>query len=290
MHNCRQTQTKLQRLTFGQLTMPSTENVTLTLYLVRHGECQGNVAQVALEPFADPLTDVGRAQAKLLGECLQDVEFTRAYASDYPRTFETAKIILEQSKATKVKTVNPEKRIRERDYTGLLGKRAADCIDMMMGMMRTGTKYLECQIPNSETTTQFEDRIINFLSELIQECKTSQNSEETVLAVAHGLTNQRLMILLNNRAQDFGIEKWTRNLFSEKLMRNTTFHKIVFEIPRIWSEISAHVAYPHSEKHVEGNTAKSVEKNVRDQDNYAFLDNADLIYAESETVHYCKPV
>ncbi|ODM92442.1 Fructose-2,6-bisphosphatase TIGAR [Orchesella cincta] len=270
--------------------MPSAENVTLTLYVVRHGECQGNVAQALLEPFSDPLTDVGRAQAELLGKCLQDVEFTRAYASDYPRTFETAKIILEQSKATKVKTIKPEKRIRERDYTGLIGTSAAHLVELMMGKMRDGLTYLECQMPDSETTTQLEDRIINFFSELISDCKASPNSEENVLAVSHGLTNQRLMILLNSRAQDFGIGQWTRNLFSERLMRNTTFHKIVFEIPRNGSEVSAHVAYPHFREHVEGNVASSVKKNVRDQDNYSFLENPDLDKAESETVHYCKPV
>ncbi|ODM86522.1 hypothetical protein Ocin01_20161 [Orchesella cincta] len=201
--------------------MRLTENVTLTLYLVRHGECKGNVEDAAIEPFSNSLTDVGRTQSN--------------------------------RKPPRSKIVKPDMRIRERDYTGFIGKTAADCIEVMMGMVRTGSKYLECQIPNSENTTQFEDRLISFLSEIIKECKTSQNSEENVLAVSHQFAIQRLMILLNNRAQDFGIGKWTHNLFSEKLMRNTTFHKIVFEIPRNGSEVTAHVAYPISE-----NTSKEM--------------------------------
>ncbi|CAL8110824.1 unnamed protein product [Orchesella dallaii] len=270
--------------------MPPTENVTLTLYVVRHGECHGNVTQIALEPFTDVLTDVGKAQATLLGKCLQDVEFTRAYASDYPRTTETGNLILEQSRVSKVKTAKPEPRIRERDYTGLYNQKAAECVRIMMDMMRNGTKYLDCEIPNSETVLQLEDRIISFLSELIQDCRASPNSVETVLAVSHGLTNQRLMVLLNNRAQDFGIGKWTRNLFSEKLMRNTTFHKIVFDIPKDGSEVSGHVAYPHYREHVNGNVTNSTDKKIRDEDNYTFLENPELEKAESETVHYCKPV
>jgi len=110
-----------------------------------------------------------------------------------------------------------------------------------------------------------------------------------VLAVAHGLTNQRTMVVLNNRAQECGIGKWTRNLYSEKVMRNTTFHKIVFEIPRDGSEVSGHVAYPHYREHVSGNPSSPVGKKVEDQDNYTFLENPELDKAESETTHFCKP-
>jgi len=53
-------------------------------------------------------------QAELLGKCLKGIRFTRAYASDYPRTFETAQIILRQNEVSEESLLQGEKRIRER--------------------------------------------------------------------------------------------------------------------------------------------------------------------------------
>lgn len=53
-------------------------------------------------------------QAQLLGKCLEKIPFTRAYASDYPRTFETAQIILRENEVSEESMLQGEKRIRER--------------------------------------------------------------------------------------------------------------------------------------------------------------------------------
>ncbi len=53
-------------------------------------------------------------KAELLGKCLAKIPFTRAYASDYPRTFETAQIILRQNEVSEESILQGEMRIRER--------------------------------------------------------------------------------------------------------------------------------------------------------------------------------
>ena len=53
-------------------------------------------------------------QAALLGEYLADETFTRAYASDYQRTTETAQIILSKSKNSSNLELKKDERLRER--------------------------------------------------------------------------------------------------------------------------------------------------------------------------------
>ena len=63
----------------------------MELYLVRHGESEGNAG---LDPLPDPvLTERGREQARLVGECLREVGITHLYGSAMRRGVETAHLI-----------------------------------------------------------------------------------------------------------------------------------------------------------------------------------------------------
>ncbi len=67
------------------------------IYLFRHGDVsyvdeQGN--RVA-DPAGVPLTDWGREQASLTGKALAKTPFDRAVSSSFPRSMETASLILE---------------------------------------------------------------------------------------------------------------------------------------------------------------------------------------------------
>ncbi|MDZ4382306.1 MAG: histidine phosphatase family protein [Parvibaculum sp.] len=67
------------------------------IYLFRHGDVsyvddKGN--RVA-DPTAVPLTDWGREQASLTGKALAKIPFDRAVSSSFPRSMETAGLILE---------------------------------------------------------------------------------------------------------------------------------------------------------------------------------------------------
>lgn len=60
------------------------------LYLVRHGQSEGNVVRTFHGQTDYPLTEQGRAQARLAGEKLRAVSFTRCCASDLVRAWDTA--------------------------------------------------------------------------------------------------------------------------------------------------------------------------------------------------------
>ena len=63
------------------------------VYLVRHGETAGNRLR-RYQPYDTPLTDEGRAQARLVAERLAGAgTFAALYTSDLARTLETAAVI-----------------------------------------------------------------------------------------------------------------------------------------------------------------------------------------------------
>ncbi|HZU76136.1 MAG TPA: histidine phosphatase family protein [Dehalococcoidia bacterium] len=85
--------------------------MTTTLYLVRHGETMGNRVR-RYQPYDTPLTDEGRAQARLVAARLaEEGPFAALYASDLTRTLETAAAIGEQLGLRLV----PDPRLRELD-------------------------------------------------------------------------------------------------------------------------------------------------------------------------------
>lgn len=65
------------------------------LYLVRHGQSDGNVRKTFHGQADYPLTELGRQQARQAAEKLREVSFTRCCASDMRRAWDTAVICLE---------------------------------------------------------------------------------------------------------------------------------------------------------------------------------------------------
>ena len=62
----------------------------MKLYLIRHGQSEGNRLQVFHGQFDYPLTAQGRQEALLCGEKLRDIPLTHCYASDLQRARDTA--------------------------------------------------------------------------------------------------------------------------------------------------------------------------------------------------------
>ncbi len=67
----------------------------MILYLVRHGQSEGNVKRYFHGQTDFPLTELGQQQAKQVAEKLKDAPFTRCCASDLQRAWNTALACLE---------------------------------------------------------------------------------------------------------------------------------------------------------------------------------------------------
>lgn len=70
------------------------------LYLVRHGQSEGNVLRTFHGQTDYPLTPRGREQARQSAQKLKHCTFTRCYASDLSRAWDTARACLEGRNVT----------------------------------------------------------------------------------------------------------------------------------------------------------------------------------------------
>ena len=72
--------------------MSNLDEALKTVYLVRHGQSEHNVAAIYQSQDVK-LSDVGREQARLIAERISDLQIDALISSPLPRTLETAQII-----------------------------------------------------------------------------------------------------------------------------------------------------------------------------------------------------
>ena len=139
--------------------------------MVRHGESEANVADCIND---DParivnLTPRGRAQAETASDSLRGVRFTHAYASEFPRTRQTAEILLRHHTCQ----LQIDERINER-RSGMDGLPVHDFI----AFIRPDPLRIKPQ--RGESFLEQMERIGSFLDEI-----AGRHLEGTVLAVSH---------------------------------------------------------------------------------------------------------
>jgi len=172
-------------------------NISHTIYLVRHGQCRGNISGETLPPEEDLITDHGKLQAAALGDHLKDVEFTVAYSSHYQRAVETAKGILDNCEKSCSSILKTDHRIKERELGEFVGTPAKEIIKILLKRMSEGIHYNQVEIPGGETIEEYVERQRTFLRDLLETLKTSEK-EETVLIVSHGLLMRRFLVAMSD--------------------------------------------------------------------------------------------
>jgi alpha-ribazole phosphatase len=143
----------------------------MKMFLVRHGESEGNVINCIND---DPtrivsLTERGRAQAEAAADRLRAIPFTLAYASEFPRAQQTARILLRHHD----RPLNIDARLNERrsGMDGLPVEVFNDLVrhDLLRTKPERGESFLE----------QME-RLRSFLNEI-----SGRHPDSMVLAVSH---------------------------------------------------------------------------------------------------------
>lgn len=143
----------------------------MKIFLVRHGESEANVADRIND---DPLrivniTERGRAQAEAAAERLRVVPFTHAYASEFPRARQTAKILLRHHDLP----LCIDRRLNER-RSGMDGLPVDAFNDLV------GTDPLRFKPERGESFLEQMERLRSFLDEI-----SARHAEGMVLAVSH---------------------------------------------------------------------------------------------------------
>jgi broad specificity phosphatase PhoE len=152
--------------------------MTSTLYLIRHGETDWNRDRRIQGQSDTPLNDLGREQARLLGQRLADVPFDLAYSSDLSRAIETAELILE----SRPMPVTTDVGLRERafgEWEGGSAEEIARAYPERWAAWRSGAR--DVSPPGGETQVELERRVTLALDDIV-----AVNHGRTLLVVSHG--------------------------------------------------------------------------------------------------------
>ena len=153
-----------------------------TLYLVRHGETEWNRIGRWQGATDIPLSEVGRAQARLLAARLRDSRITEVYASQLSRAIETAQIVAACLGAA-APTVDP--RLRERGYGGFEGLTREECAERFPGVWAQYLADRRAVPPGAEPQAQVTERITAAMLEIAAAAE-SRPDAEAILVVSHG--------------------------------------------------------------------------------------------------------
>ncbi|CAL8097068.1 unnamed protein product [Orchesella dallaii] len=212
----------------------SAETIKTTIYLVRHGECKANLGDTHLPPDLDVLTEKGKLQAAAFGKHFHDVEFTRAYASTYPRAIDTATEILANLDGNGKPELKQDSRIREREMGIYENRPMFDLWDDLFAAAKTGTKLLDFEVEGGESVASLEERISSFIMELLESIQQSKKSE-TILIVSHGVIIMRMMFKLRAFSKDptklITLNSWDAKKIATAI-KNTGYHLITVDVPK----------------------------------------------------------
>lgn len=94
----------------------------MKIYLVRHGESEGNV-QFIIQPPESPLSDIGHAQGKIVAHRFKTIPIDTIISSINPRAYDTAQYI---SQATGKEIIGTDLLREHKKPTEMIGLRADD--------------------------------------------------------------------------------------------------------------------------------------------------------------------
>jgi probable phosphoglycerate mutase len=153
-----------------------------TIYLARHGETEWNRIGRWQGATDIPLSDVGRAQARLLADRLRDLRIVRVHASQLSRALETAQIIAARLGAP-VPTADP--RLRERGYGAFEGLTREECAERFPGVWEQYMADRRAVPPGAEPQADVIERITAAMIEIATE-PGPRSESGAILVVSHG--------------------------------------------------------------------------------------------------------
>lgn len=160
----------------------------MKVYLVRHGETDGNLAGCMQGSVDTPLNSRGREQAAATAKGLKDIVFDRAFCSLLCRTRETAEIILGDRSAP----LEQDARLMEIAFGAAEGRSIAaaktDPKDPMHAFFREPENFVP--MAGGETFEDVRQRTAEFVAERVLPL---EGTCEAVLLVSHGVAIRSIL-------------------------------------------------------------------------------------------------
>ena len=159
----------------------------MKILLARHGETRWNAEGRYQGQMDIPLSEVGEAQARTLGERLREVPITRAVASPLSRASRTAQLALQEHRAAQL-VLDPElQEIAHGEWEGLLASEIAERDPERLRAWRDAPETV--QMPGGESLQQVLDRAWPAFA---RAC-AGLGADDTLLVVAHDAVNRVLL-------------------------------------------------------------------------------------------------
>lgn len=164
------------------------------LYLVRHAQSQGNTGEDLSSGDAD-LTDIGREQARRLGERLKTQKIDRVYASPLWRTQQTASAIADASRLEVIPKADlREVQLGQADYDiRLLPPKEREKVARLIMSEGTWDAF-----PGSEGSEAARNRVRGVIKEIVND-----HPGERLVVVAHAAFIQTFVSVVLGLERDF---------------------------------------------------------------------------------------
>ncbi|OZT79017.1 hypothetical protein CHL76_14825 [Marinococcus halophilus] len=146
------------------------------VYFIRHGESEGNYAQVLQGSMDYPLTRHGQTQAEALGSYFREVQFDAVIASDLMRASGTAAALADFQQVD----ISTDERLRE-VHLGVLEGKAREVIQNEFPDL-IGRDLLTAEVEGAETKNDLTARCAWLYHKLTEEWK----EKDQVAVVSHG--------------------------------------------------------------------------------------------------------
>ncbi len=171
----------------------------MKLYLIRHGQSEGNLRQVFHGQFDYPLTAQGREEALLCGEKLRDVPLVRCCASDLRRARETAELAL-SGRDVPITLLPALREQNVGDLEGLtweeMGTLYPELLDNFLH------RWFDTTPPGGESGRMMEKRVAAALKGILT------RDEDTLIAAHFGTLSLVLHILGIAREEELFTKPW----------------------------------------------------------------------------------
>ncbi len=166
-----------------------------TIYLVRHGETEGNLDDKAQGHFDASLTDLGRLQAEALGRRLSDTKFDAVYSSDLRRAFETAKAVIARQSELQIHTSQQLREYHFGDFEDVHWEEVREKDPDLFKRWKNLNTRIDIRFPGGESLREAWQRVGDFLQQTLAR---HREGNETILVVGHGGSLQALLAHLLN--------------------------------------------------------------------------------------------
>ncbi|MBN2853560.1 MAG: histidine phosphatase family protein [Clostridia bacterium] len=179
------------------------DNETI-LYIIRHGESEGNISGKFNGTTDLPLDEKGIKQAEALRSVISDIDFDVVYSSNLKRAFQTAELSINDT-AVKISIVKDIREINGGEWEGTawedIPRRWPDVFHHWVN------EPGNLQMPKGESMIEFSNRCISAYQRII-----SENKGKTILTYSHGTVIKVMQVyFMKKELNDMSSILWHEN-------------------------------------------------------------------------------